>query len=175
MRARQQGFTLIEMIITVAIMSSLAAILVPIVSSEMESSAQATAQGECRRIGTALNQFFKDTGFPTSGPGGDDSVEYLLSGGVEVTPNPFADDGGDSGDLQDYLTDGATNGGSQWKGPYLSAIDQDPWGNAYLVNANGYYDPAEYVWVICAGPNGVMDTSPDDTFLQGDDLGILVD
>ena len=59
MKASTSGFTLIEMIVTVAIIASLAAILVPIVSGELADTGTATAQGETRRIGTALNQFFK--------------------------------------------------------------------------------------------------------------------
>ena len=177
MQRQNQGFTLIEMIITVAIISSLAAILVPIVSSEFETSAEASAQGTCRRIGTALNQFFKDTGFSPDGPLGDDSVEYLVTNGSVAFPaNPFADDGGDPGNLADYLTNGdPANVGTLWKGPYLSAVEADPWGNAYMINANGYVEADEYVWVLSAGPNGELDTDPTDTILQGDDLGILVD
>jgi len=169
------GFTLIEMIVTVAIIGSLAAVLVPIVSTELSGSAEATAQGESRRIGTAVNQYIKDVGLPPTGEAGDEEFEYLVGAGDVPGVNPFADDGGDEGQVSDFLTDGAANGGSQWKGPYLQAVDADPWGNAYLVNVHGFYDDEEYVWVISAGPNGDFDTDPTDASLQGDDLGILVD
>ncbi len=169
------GFTLIEMIVTVAIIGSLAAILVPIVSTELAGSAEATAQGESRRIGTAINQYFKDVGLPPIGAGGAEEFEYLIGDGEIPDVNPFNDDAGDEGLLADFLTDGAANGGTQWSGPYLQGVEADPWGNAYIVNAHGFYEVGEYVWVISAGPNGEFDTGPEDTILQGDDFGILVD
>ncbi len=175
MKASTSGFTLIEMIVTVAIIASLAAILVPIVSGELADTGTATAQGETRRIGTALNQFFKDVSFAPTGPGGNNTIEFLVGSGTVPDPNGFNDDGGAGADADTYLTNGSANGGSQWKGPYLAEIEPDPWGNAYMINVHGYYDAAEFVWVISAGPNGTMDTAPSDTLLQGDDLGILVD
>ncbi len=175
MRKREQGFTLIEMIVTVAIIASLAAILVPIVSSELGDTAQSRALGDCQRIGTAITQYIKDTRIFPTGPSGDDSIEYLLGTGTEQTTNGLADDGGDAGLLADYLTDGATNGGSLWAGPYMQQVPNDPWGNPYVVNVNGYYDNTEYVWVVSSGPNGDVDTGADDTVLQGDDIGVLID
>lgn len=174
---RQQGFTLIEMIVTVAIIASLAAILVPIVSSELGDTAQSRALGDAQRIGTAVTQFIKDTRVFPTGPGGDDSIEYLVGSGTVPTTNGMGDDNGttNEGDLLDYLTDGATNGGALWNGPYMQEIGADPWGNAFVVNVNGYYDTTEYVWVVSAGPNGDIDTGADDVTLQGDDIGVLID
>ena len=55
-----------------------------------------------------------------------------------------------------------TAGRTAWRGPYVSAIPVDPWGNAYLVNV-GKGDPAaaprQAVWVISAGANGQLETS----------------
>src|SRR5262245_29764226 len=44
----QAGFTLIEMIVVVAIIASLAAILVPIVSSELADAETTKAVGDCQ-------------------------------------------------------------------------------------------------------------------------------
>lgn len=176
MQKREQGFTLIEMIVTVAIIASLAAILVPIVSSELGDTAQSRALGDCQRIGTAITQYIKDTRVFPTGPGGDNSVNYLLGVGTEQTTNGMADDGDDAaGDLEDYLTDGATNGGALWAGPYMQQVPVDPWGNPYVVNVHGYFENSEYVWVVSSGPDGDINTSAEDTVLQGDDIGVLID
>jgi hypothetical protein len=41
------------------------------------------------------------------------------------------------------------------------------------VNVHGYYT-AESVWILSAGPNGVIDTRPGSTTVGGDDVGVLV-
>ena len=173
-RRKQQGFTLIEMIVTVAIIASLAAILVPIVSSELGDTAESRALGDCQRIGAALTQFIKDTRLFPTGPLGDNSVESLLGTGTAPT-DPFDDDGGTADDLADYITDGSTNGGALWAGPYMQEVGADPWGNAYVVNVHGYYEATEYVWVMSAGPNGTVDTAVGGTTPASDDIGILLD
>ncbi len=175
-RNREQGFTLIEMIVTVAIIASLAAILVPIVSSELGDTAQSRAIGDAQRIGTAMTQFIKDTRIFPTGPGGDDSVEILRGAGNDPAGgNAMIEGDGADENLLAYLTDGLANGGALWNGPYMQQIPADPWGNAFFVNVNGYYDNAEYVWVISAGPDGEIETLPEDVQLAGDDIGILID
>ena len=175
MKKKESGFTLIEMIVTVAIIASLAAILVPIVSSELADTAESRAIGDAQRIGTAVTQYIKDTRIFPTGPGGDNTVEFLISLGNAPGANPMADDAGAQDQLLNFLTDGLANGGALWNGPYLQEASADPWGNQFVVNVNGYYDATEYVWVISAGPDGDIDTDPTDTTLQGDDIGILLD
>jgi len=174
-RKREQGFTLIEMIVTVAIIASLAAILVPIVSSELGDTAQSRAIGDAQRIGTAVTQYIKDTRLFPTGTEGAETVELLRGEGNDPGANAMEEGDGDVEELLNYLTDGAANGGALWNGPYMQQIPADPWGNRFYVNVNGYYDNAEYVWVISAGPDGDIETAPEDVQLQGDDIGILID
>ena len=176
-RKNQKGFTLIEMIVTVAIIASLAAILVPIVSSELGDTAQSRALGDAQRIGTAVTQFIKDARvFPTTNASGVDSTEVAWGAGTKPATNNLFDDGGDEEDLLEYLTTNASNwGGALWSGPYMQQIAADPWGNAFIVNVHGYYEDTEFVWVISAGPNGDIDTAPTSAVLQGDDIGVLID
>lgn len=49
----------------------------------------------------------------------------------------------------------------------------DPWGNSYISNTGGFADPTKPpVWIISAGPDGVLQTNPTDTVLAGDDIGV---
>ncbi len=169
---REKGFTLIEMIVVVAIIASLAAILVPIVSSELADAESTKAVGDCQRIAAAVTQFIKDTRLFPTGPLGNNSVNWLYGDGTQPSTNPFDD--GASATLTSYLTAGTTNGGQLWNGPYVQEVNADPWGNCYIVNVHGYYS-GEYVWVLSSGPNGAFDTDQTDTALQGDDIGIMID
>ena len=58
----------------------------------------------------------------------------------------------------------ATTGKTAWLGPYLEAVQPDPWGNMYLVNI-GKSDPGaatkKAVFAISAGPNGQLETGSD--------------
>jgi general secretion pathway protein G len=168
----QAGFTLIEMIVVVAIIAALAAILVPIVSSELSDAEATKALGDCQRIGAGITQFIKDTRIFPTGPLGDNTVRWLYGNGTQPATNPFND--GTKAALMSYLTNGTTNGGQLWNGPYLQDAPADPWGNSYIINVHGYYS-GEYVWVISAGPNGKVDTGLTDTTLKVDDIGIMID
>ncbi|MEW6744580.1 MAG: type II secretion system protein GspG [Planctomycetota bacterium] len=168
-----QGFTLIEMVVVVAIIAAMAAILVPVISDELVSSERSHALGDTQRIAAAITQYVKDTRLLPTGPDGDNTINWMFGTGNLPAVNPFDD--GDSDALLDYLTDGAANGGAKWNGPYLQEIPEDPWGNAYVVNTHGYFQDGEYVWVLSAGPNGDIDTAVDATAPAGDDIGILID
>src|SRR5207253_693117 len=48
-----------------------------------------------------------------------------------------------------------------FNGPYLGAVDTDPWGNAYVVAAKNLVNAsADRGFVISGGPNGKLDMSP---------------
>ena len=54
--------------------------------------------------------------------------------------------------------------------PYDFEIPADPWRNAYVVNIGA---PGT-VWVVSAGPNGILETPFETGELQGDDIGSRV-
>jgi hypothetical protein len=56
---------------------------------------------------------------------------------------------------------------------YLSEDKSDPWGNVYVINAFNFGNSMP-VWVISAGPDGILQTGPDDTALVGDDIGVRI-
>jgi hypothetical protein len=66
----------------------------------------------------------------------------------------------DARPIEDALLN-ASMGRTRWHGPYMAAeLHPDPWGNAYLVNADGWITPGEQAMVLSAGPDGVVQTAP---------------
>ena len=45
-----------------------------------------------------------------------------------------------------------------WKGPYLKDAPPDPWGNKYLIGSSDFEDSNMPVWIISAGPDGILQT-----------------
>lgn len=68
---------------------------------------------------------------------------------------------------------------SQWKGPYLAKIGKDPFGFAYIAGVGAMETNGSPVitgakgWIISAGPDGNLDTSPTASVLSGDDIGYI--
>ncbi len=63
---------------------------------------------------------------------------------------------------------------SNWHGPYLEAIPEDPWGGAYVITWSGMRSRQDNVWIVSAGPNGKLDTKAADTRAQNDDVAFVV-
>ena len=116
-KTRISGFTLIEIMVVVVILSILASIVVPKIMSRPEEARIAKASQDIRAIGAALDLYRLDNfSYPTT----DQGLSAL------VTP---------PGDLQS---------GANWKqGGYLERVPKDPWGNEYLYlspGSHGEYD-----------------------------------
>lgn len=108
-RRDQAGFTLLELLVVLAVLGLLAAIVGPQVLRYLSSSKTQTAQVQSKNVAAALNLFKLDAGrFPTQQEG--------LSSLVKA-PTTMPD----------------------WNGPYLpdqSALT-DPWGRPYLMRSPG--------------------------------------
>ncbi|MEW6110168.1 MAG: type II secretion system protein GspG, partial [Nitrospirota bacterium] len=158
--AGKRGFTLIEVIVVAGIIAILAGILVPIIFKEIDESRITRAAADVRSISTAMLVFRKDTG---QWPVMDDTCNAnvtLLSGNGNLPSNLAAMgyDTSASAFYNDHLTADTNGCYSNWKGPYIAIVSADPWGNAYLTNADGFSISDREVWIISAGPNGLMDT-----------------
>jgi prepilin-type N-terminal cleavage/methylation domain-containing protein len=179
------GFTLVEMVVVLAVVAILAAILTPTIAKNINDAKLARAVNETQVIGAAIGSFFKDVGrWPTSDGAAaalPDTVELLFGpGDVPIDPGNATDeenwlsvgatwteldtfnnqllenDPGD--DANDYST--ATTSELRWSGPYLTEFKADPWGSHYSCNILYTYNTAtlNMVGVWSAGPNRIADT-----------------
>lgn len=159
-----KGFTLVEMVVVLAVISILAAILVPTVAKHIADSQITRAHNEVQVIGSAIASLYKDTGFwpytNADGPSGGVNRVVGNPATVPVGTGPDAGLGADNWGtlgpikpLQDYLyfnsPDGdsippeqgdignyPTEGQFAWRGPYLDKpFYDDPWGRSYVVSA----------------------------------------
>jgi general secretion pathway protein G len=100
-----RGFTLLEVMVVVAILAILATIIVPRILSRPEEAKRTKAQVDIKSLEGALNLYKLDNGFyPTTDQGLDALVRK-----PDTAPLP-----------------------RKWReGGYLSRIPQDPWGRPY--------------------------------------------
>ncbi|MCP5108524.1 MAG: prepilin-type N-terminal cleavage/methylation domain-containing protein [bacterium] len=199
-----KGFTLIEMVVVLAVVAILAAILTPTIAKNINDAKLTRAVNETQVIGAALAAFYKDVGrWPTSDGAAAalPDVADLLYGGVgndptattggvlwdkdtaaaaEIMENHLIGNDPGGGGANDYpVWTNATKIG--WNGPYLGEIKADPWGVYYMCNIiYAHDDPnASGAWVISGGPNRDPETIfailVTTTALTGDDLGVRID
>ena len=113
-RSAQQGFTLVEMLLVLVILATLAAIVYPKVMGRSEQARVTAAQTQIANFKTVINLFEVDTGkFPVG-----------RNGLMDLMQQP-----------RDVVG---------WHGPYLESIPKDPWGNDYLYEFPGKHNPSSY-------------------------------
>ncbi len=123
--ATRQGFSLIELLLVLVILATLAALVVPKFAGRSEQARVTAAKTDIAMLETALDAFEVDTGrYPTTQEG-----------------------------LGALMT--APAGASAWRGPYVKRnVGNDPWGNAYQYRSPGLRNTQGYD-LFSAGPNGV--------------------
>lgn len=177
---RNSGFTLVEMVVVLAVVAILAAILVPTVAKNINDAKIARAGNEAQVIGAAIASFYKDIG---RWPDANGSTA-TLAGALNVlrtsdgTPPTTAGAGTaawvganwDTFENQLIRNDpgaqgvgGGTNypvtGEVRWSGPYINELKADPWGSMYLCNVDYLRDGTiNAVWVISAGTDRIIRT-----------------
>lgn len=184
------GFTLIEIIVILAVISILVAILTPTVLKYIDEARGGRAQSDVTNISAMLNDLIKDTGqFPGDKLAGR---TFICGPGTKPTTGVIwcSDTGPNFRELSNHLIinnpdenltpdsppgDYRTSGKFRWKGPYLTNLSEDPWGNAYQINASTLVGGNTSVtWVISAGPDASFQTSVSSTSLSGDDVGVRI-
>ena len=181
------GFTLMEMVVVLAVLAALAAAVAPAVVTYLRDAQRTQAEADAARIASAISKFTQDTALlPYKNTTANPKVSAKQTDDFDCLYGPLGaglvSDGtaGSSWTVPKCdsihhhliantpLGAGAkayfTSGNNAWRGPYLSSLPPDPWGNMFLVNI-GRGDPAaspkKAVFVISAGPNGVVETSAD--------------
>lgn len=176
MKKNQGGFTLVEVIVVAGIIAILAGVLIPLVLKEIDESRISRAYGDIRSISTALLVFRKDTGKWQNLDAACTAAVTLLKSDGTLPANIGSTDFDQTAVVQysDYVTQDLYGCyGARWKGPYAPWINEDPWGNAYITNANAFAATGP-VWILSAGPNGDIDTSTANVNPRGDDVGIRI-
>lgn len=110
---KQQGFTLIEVMVVVVILGILAAIVVPRIMGRPDEARIVKAQQDLRAIGAALDLYRLDNfNYPSTAQG----IEALVTKPAALPP------------------------GANWRaGGYLTKLPTDPWGAVYLFLAPGQH------------------------------------
>lgn len=112
---RKNGFTLIEILLVVAIIGALAAMVVPRLTGRSEKAKEAMARADIQAsLATAIKMYEIDMGaFPTSSQ---------ALGALSTAPG----------------------GATSWSGPYIEKTPVDPWGRPYQYKFPGVHNPNGY-------------------------------
>ena len=150
---RRAGFTLAETMIVILIIGILTLMVTTSIQKSRRDGQLKKAESELEIISSAVEQLAWDTGM----------MPRALN---RVTPG--------SSECWDLATDDAglvgTDGDfSNWKGPYIRAIDLDPWGNPYFFDPDYRINGEDKMVVGSFGPNGVGRNRYD-----SDDIYVLV-
>ena len=141
MKISKKGFTLVELMVVVAIVGILAAIAIPGFMNYRTKAFNAEAKSDLRVIRTALELLAIDTAqWP------EHTQPYAPGTGLEVEDlNPAT--------VGLVNTDGNF---PNWNGPYLQPGNlTDPWGNNYWFDQDYYVDGIKVMALGSYGPNGV--------------------
>jgi len=131
-RGARDGFTLVELLLVLFILATLAAIVLPKFSGTTERGRVTAAQTQISAFKTALDAFEVDMGHYPAGKSG----------------------------LMDLIVQ--PRNAPNWHGPYLDkdAIPKDPWQNDYIYECPGRHNPSSYD-IMSMGADGRAGTDDD--------------
>jgi general secretion pathway protein G len=184
-----RGFTLLEMAIAMAIIATLAAVLAPRIGDYIMEARIARASADAHAIADAIGNFNKTTGkWPIFQSGANITSTSLI---YTVLHSPTATgqtpicsassclscncalwNSASRADISAILERNTpvypTAGKFAWKGPYVTSLGADPWGNLYVVNADSLkFSVNRAGFVLSAGPNAIIETRFDQDIGSG--------
>jgi len=120
----RSAFTLIELLLVLVILATLAAVVVPRFAKRSEQARITAARTDISNLEVALDAFEVDTGrYPTT----EEGLAALVEAPLTVTG---------------------------WKGPYIKrGVPKDPWGNPYVYRCPGQHNVNGYD-LYSYGPDG---------------------
>jgi general secretion pathway protein G len=154
----KRGFTLIELVIVIAVIAILAALLVPTILGQAERARISRAAGEVNEIGKALARLRTDAAVTGS------LAAYqtcLTLPNLLTSPNGTACPPNTGGAMP--ACSGVSAGTPCWGGPYLASVPtNDPWNRGYVISVLTVGGVATgQISVSSAGPDGTAGTSDD--------------
>ncbi len=135
LRRNRPGFTLIEILVVIAVISLLAALVAPNVFRHVGTAKDAAAKSQIEMLGAALDSYRLDNGrYPSTEQG----LAALWEAPV-TEPRP-----------------------NNWRGPYLrKTVPNDPWGNPYVYLSPGENSQQGYD-LVSYGADGQVGGEGDD-------------
>jgi general secretion pathway protein G len=138
---RRGGFTLVEMLLVLVILATLAAVVVPKFAGRSKQAKVTAAKSQISSLEIAIDLFEVDMGY------------YPKAGN----------------DLRDLIEEPNSSSVQDWQGPYLKkGIPTDPWGNDYIYNYPGKMNVGSYD-LSSGGPDQKTGTDDDITNWQTED------
>lgn len=138
-RTARAGFSLIEVVIVMTILTIMAGVVVPVASRAIDREAKKQTLNEMRGLDAAVREYFRDTGALPTG-----AASLIVDDALAGWSGP-------------YVT-----GGIRLASGSGTDFDEDGWGVAYALDVTGD------VWTLrSAGPNRTMNDT-DDLILEVD-------